>query len=258
MPKNGLPDGDSVRFKPDNLDLLENLEGVKPRVSSTTGSVQLRFEGIDAIEKGAIKPLSLEAKDNMLKLIGYDASNAPTPRGYILTRMTDPHGRLIAYVYPGSISRGDGTNVFLNPEMLKSSVNYKQMQDGYAYPLYYNTLFADLRNEFNAALEEAKIKERGYWKTDKTLSGVVVDDKASLALIDPVWPKLWRRFEEYLAGHNSMAQFVDWLNLKNERVVKIDTTDETGLANIINVNGNKVKMTEKPENLMIVTVINRE
>jgi endonuclease YncB( thermonuclease family) len=256
-PANGVPDGDSVRFKPNNVNLLKKLEGVKAKVSATTGTVQLRFEGIDAIEKGAIQPLSVEAKDNMLKLIGFNKNTNKTPKGYILARMTDPNGRAVAFVFAGEPSQADGSDVFLDADLLKKSVNFKQVQDGFAYPLYYNTLFASLRNTFNTALKKAQNSKLGYWKTDKSLLGVTVNNKASLATIDPIWPKLWRRLEEFLANRNSLNGFLDWIDSKNERVIKIDSADETGLVNTLVVNGNTVKMIEKPENLMIVTTINR-
>jgi endonuclease YncB( thermonuclease family) len=256
-PANGEPDGDSVRFKPNNVNLLKKLEGVKAKVSATTGTVQLRFEGIDAIEKAATKPLSVEAKDNMLKLINYNKTNNKTPKGYILARMTDPNGRAVAFVFAGEASQTDGNDVFLDADLLKKSVNLKQVQDGFAYPLYYNTLFASLRNTFNTALKKAQSTKLGYWKTDKSLIGVTVTNKASLATIDPIWPKLWRRLEEFLASRNGLNGFLEWIDDKNERIIKIDSADETGLVNILEVNGNTVKMTEKPENLMVVTAIRR-
>jgi len=55
-PQFGQPDGDSVRFLANNRRLLFELEGRRPNISRDNGTVQLRFEGIDAIEKGAIKP----------------------------------------------------------------------------------------------------------------------------------------------------------------------------------------------------------
>ncbi len=260
-PKAGIPDGDSVRFMPDNLNLLEELEGLKAKVgesAKTNGTVQLRFEGIDAIEKGATKPLSVQAKENMFNLIGYDAIANPEPKGYILSRMTDPHGRPIAFVFVGTISKPDGSNIFLDAEMLGSSVNYKQMQSGYAYPLFYNSLFATLRVKFNEALAQAKQSGKGYWIKDKTLIGVNINGKPSLAAIDPIWPKLWRRFDEYLNDHSSMKDFIIWLEAKNERVIIIDRADETGFANIINMQGNKISLIQNPENLMVITEIKRQ
>jgi hypothetical protein len=53
-PESGVPDGDSVRFLADDDSLFDRLDG---RVDfKSGGEVQLRYEGIDALEKAAIKP----------------------------------------------------------------------------------------------------------------------------------------------------------------------------------------------------------
>lgn len=259
-PKAGIPDGDSVRFFPNDSSLLDNLVGVKAKISTSAkaiGTVQLRFEGIDAIEKRAIKPLSIEAKQNMFKLIDYDADTNPEPKGFILSRMTDPHGRPISFVFSGDISEQDGSNIFLDANLLESSVNYKQMKDGFAYPLYYNTLFAPLRNKFDEALMYAKQSKNGYWRTDKTMEGVEPNDKSSLFTIAPIWPKLWRRLEEYYRNQTSLDEFLNWVDEKKERILIINSSDETGLANIINVTNNVVRLLERPENIMVITAIKR-
>lgn len=96
-PRAGTPDGDSVRFLAKNLSLWKKLEGKPVRFGTsakTKNTVQLRFEGIDAIEKKAIKPLSTQARDSMLKIIGFDEDH-PEPPCYVLFRMTDDQHRKI-------------------------------------------------------------------------------------------------------------------------------------------------------------------
>ena len=55
----GDPDGDSVRFKADDDRQFESLRGRRVEFK-TDGTVQLRYEGIDTIEKAAIQPLAME------------------------------------------------------------------------------------------------------------------------------------------------------------------------------------------------------
>jgi endonuclease YncB( thermonuclease family) len=252
-PQFGQPDGDSVRFLANNRRLLFELEGRRPNISRDNGTVQLRFEGIDAIEKGAIKPLSTQAKENMLDLIGYDQNNNPTPKGYILARMVDDSsGRPICFVFAGNTEQEDGDEVFLDANLLRDSVNYRQVLEGYAYPLYYNTLFTQLRQEFNKALAVAKKDKKGYWPSDKTLTGVTVKNKDDLKTIDPIWPKLWRRLEEYFRSADSLAGFIDFLEVKNERIDILSEMEERGLQDIVAVQGNLVKLTESPENIRVV------
>jgi len=254
-PKAGVPDGDSVRFLANNVKLWKKLEGRSPTLGTgveTKDTVQLRFEGIDAIEKAATKPLSTQARDNMFKLIGYNENN-PEPVGYVLARATDDKsGRPIAFAFAGNTARQDGSEVFLDPLLLKSSVNFKQAKSGFAYPLYYNTLFASLRNEFTAAIKYARNKHLGYWPLDKTLTGVTVHSHADLATIPPIWPKLWRRLDEFLKTHNSLAGFIGFLEARNERIDILSIMDERGLQDVVNVQGSKVRLTERPENIRVV------
>jgi hypothetical protein len=108
--------------------------------------------------------------------------------------------------------------VFLDNQRLKESVNYKQMKDGFACPLYCDTLFASSRDEFNNALAHAKQNNLGYWPTDSTEAGVIVNTHADPATIKPIWPKIWRRLDEYPGNQNSLNGFIDWLGDRNEWV----------------------------------------
>lgn len=252
-PKFGIPDGDTLRFVADNLELWNKLDGRGVKISENNNSVPLRLEAIDAIEKGATRPLSVKAKDNLLKLINYDENQNPSPRGYILSRMTDDKTRRpICFVFADDTSENDGKDVFLERNSVRDSVNYKQMNDGYAYPLYYNTLFASLRDEFNKALSHAKQNNIGYWPTDATRKGVRVNSHADLAGINPIWPKIWRRLDEYLRTNNSLDGFIEWLEDRNERIDILSIMEERGLQDLVEVTNNTVKLKDDPENLRVV------
>jgi hypothetical protein len=243
------------------LNLWSKLEGTLVRLGTgiqTKNTAQLRFEGIDAIEKGAVKPLSTNARDNMFELIGFDRANHPEPVGYILARMTDDRsGRPICFVFAGVTSRRDGSKVSLNGPMLRNSVNYQQAKTGFAYPLCYNTLFASLRREFNQAISFAKQKDLGYWPHDGTLGGVTVRSHDDLAAIHPIWPKLWRRLDEFLRNADSLDGFIDFLEQRNERIDILSIMEERGLQDVVKVQGNRVWMTEPPENLRVVGRVGR-
>lgn len=260
-PKVGTPDGDSVRFLADNRTLWGKLEGKPANVSKsgpTKGTVQLRFEGIDAIEKGAIQPLATQAKDRMLQLLGYDRQTNPEPLGYVLARMTDDvSGRPICFAFAGRTNKRDGSEIFLDAVLLRDSVNYQQTAAGFAYPLYYNTLFAALRNEFNQALTTARNAGAGYWPTDQTVTGVTVKRRTDLDTIPPIWPKLWRRLEEFLRNANSLAGFKKFLGKKNERIDVLSEMEERGLQDLVEVQGNTVRLLEPPENLRVVGTAGR-
>ena len=257
VPKVGVPDGDSVRFRADDPIYWLKLKGGTVNINFDNRTVQTRFEGIDAIEKGATKPLSVDAKNSMLSLINYDENSNLQPEGYLLSRMVDPHGRPICFAFSGNIDRKDGSDVFLNQAMVRNSINYKQMAAGYGYPLYYDTLFADLREAFNEALYSARQSSSGYWPTDATMTGVTVSNGSSLSTISPIWPKLWRRLEEYFASshHQNLDDFLNWLATKGERVDILTTMDRKGLKDVIEVEGNSISLTESPENLRVVSIV---
>jgi endonuclease YncB( thermonuclease family) len=255
-PEAGIPDGDSVRFRANDLSLWGKLEG-KPVTlgtgTKTKNTVQLRFEGIDAIEKGAIQPLATKARDSMFDLICYDEQTNPEPIGYILARMTDDKsGRPICFAFASKTAKKDGSEIFLDGAMLRDSVNYQQAKAGFAYPLYYNTLFASLRQEFNTAIKFAKEKGRGYWPQDKTQQGVIVKDHNALKTIPPIWPKLWRRLDEFLRNNNSLTGFIAFLAKSNERIDILSIMEERGLQDLVEVQGNRVRLLEPPENLRVV------
>lgn len=255
-PGAGIPDGDSVRFLANDLSLWGKLGGKPVQLGTavkTKNTAQLRFEGIDAIEKGAIQPLATEARDNMFNLIGYDAETHPEPIGYILARMTDDKsGRPICFAFAGKTIRKDGSEIFLDSALLRDSVNCQQAKAGFAYPLYYNTLFASFRQEFNLAIKFAKKKGWGYWPQDKTQQGVIVKDHDALKTISPIWPKLWRRLDEFLRNNNSLAGFINFLAEGNERIDILSIMEERGLEDLVEVQGNRVRLLEPPENLRVV------
>jgi endonuclease YncB( thermonuclease family) len=253
FPGVGTPDGDSVRFAADNMSLWSRLKGQIDDLG-TNDTVQLRFEGIDSIEKTAIQPLANQSRDSMLNLIG--ASNLQdTPRGYVLSRSADPHGRPIAFVFAGDAPEADGFSIFLTGDRLRETVNFNQVRNGFAYPLYYNTLFRALRETLNEAVDEARTGNRGYWSTDATLTGVNIRLRSQLATIPPIWPKLWRRLEEFLRNHEGLDGFLDFIRATGERADDLTSFEQSSLDNFMEVIGDTVRMTLDPRLLRVVSVI---
>ena len=253
FPGVGIPDGDSVRFAADNISLWDRLDGFidDPGINDT---VQLRFEGIDSIEKGAIQPLATQSRDSMLLHIGA-SSLQDTPRGHVLSRSVDANGRPIAFAFAGDAPEADGTEIFLDRARLRDSVNFGQVRSGFAYPLYYNTLFRSLRETFNEALADARADNIGYWPSDATMTGVNVETRSELSVIAPVWPKLWRRLEEFLRNNQGLDDFLDFIRNSGERADDLTTFEQSSLDNFMEVTGNTVRMTVDPRQLRVVSVI---
>jgi endonuclease YncB( thermonuclease family) len=250
----GTPDGDSVRFKADNDELFKLLRGRKV-IFKSQNTVQLRYEGIDAIEKSATKPLATQAIEFNLKTLKGNTPSNQMPRGYILARETDGRpGRPVSLVFTGATNLADGAEINLTPSKLKQSVNYKLLKAGFAYPLFYETFFAEFRAVFVQGVQAAqKTPAKGYWPTEKTNLGVVVNTKADLKTIPPVFPKLWRRLEEYFEDGNSqgLANFKAFLEAGNERLHTLSDDRFIGFQEVVEVtSGNKVRLKYKPEDMV--------
>jgi hypothetical protein len=246
-PDLGTPDGDSVRFLADDFALFQRLDG-KPAKKLSQNTVQLRYEGIDALEKNAILPFSADATKTNIAQLTAALPGVPPGRGYILARQTDDNRRPISFVFAGDPPEADGAEVFLDAVRVRDSVNYRMIAAGYAYPMFYITLFKELRDEFVAALLHARAQGLGYWPADQTQTGVTFTGASSLKTLPPIFPKLFRRLEEY--NNADLSGFRD--SLKPERLLTISTSQFLGFEEVVAVNGNTVLLTRPPEDLIFV------
>jgi endonuclease YncB( thermonuclease family) len=249
-PRLGRPDGDSVRFIPDNVTLLNGLLGRTVKIYHNQGetSVQLRYEGIDTLEKAAIAQFSSAAtKANMKALGGPGSTNQADTPGFILTRRIGPNRRPICFVYPGATDEDDGTDVFVDAAWVRKSVNYKLMRAGHAYPIFYNTLFAELRVVLVSAMNAARGAGLGVWAKDRSMSGVKYSGPPSLATMPPIFPKLWRRLQKY--GRSTLADFIAFVAATNEQVTTMSDDRDLQLEDVIRVSGDMVRLTYPPEDL---------
>lgn len=260
-PEAGRPDGDSMRFRPDDptpLFLLPR-RGRPPKVNSQNGTIQLRFEGIDTMESRAADPFSSDATTSNLGLCGVP-SGTGTARGHILSTQIGPNGRPISFVFAGDAPQADGESVFLNVDRMKDSVNFQQLSRGHAYPLFYDTLFFDLRMAMADQAASARGNGDSVWSADVTNTGATYTGRDSLETMPPIFPKLWRRLDSYsrdsdVVNPNSLDEFKEYLNsLREERVFIVSEGRSTGFDDIIEVDGDTIRMTALPEDMVIVSV----
>jgi hypothetical protein len=274
------PDGDSIHFKPNKPSLLNKLTVLtKPVQFSNIGSVQLRMEGIDALEEhyqpdkgGAVshqpRGLADAARDFLTGELGLNPVpytppdnlkvKPPVPHdatpGFILSRSLEVNGRPVSFVFAGDPPVADGTEIHLTPTLLKQSVNYKLIASGNAYPLFYDTLFAELRNPLATAARRARKAKRGLWTEDRTLTGVQVKTQADLEANGVIFPKLFRRLTDYLAETDgNLAKFPKWLEKKREQVLILDTKNFTHLDNLVRVSDGKVMMTLASDRFVVIS-----
>ncbi len=280
------PDGDSVRFKATNKKLWKKLttEDGKPVTKDLTskvdGTVQLRIESIDALEthyQGKHQPMGLakNATLHILKLAGFkNVKLGPSQKvvvgvdkdgieGYILTRYIDNplYARPVSFIFAGKTSLPDGKdNVFFTVPMLRNSINYKMMQSGFVYPVYYNTLFFDLRNELTRALKTVRKKKINLWNAttgDKTNKGFKAIKLVDLEDNEVVFPKLFRRLADFhtsqkLGYAKTLKNFKEKFLPAKGDIVEIMSINHTtdALDFLIDViNASKLKLKYLPEDL---------
>lgn len=248
-PAAGTPDGDSVRFAPDDRDLMRSIPRVRMPVNAVT--VQLRYEGVDALEKHAIQPHAQDARDTNLRFLGTTGPNDPIgSRGYILTREGDKKsGRPVSFAYVGDTDEDDGSAVFLEPERLRESVNFKLIEAGMVYPLFYETLFMELRTELVRGLASARDNDRGHINLDESGAGVAYPGPHGLDQMPPIFPKLFRRLDEW--NGNSLNGFISWLEQNDsERVHTLSDGRFISFQDTLEVDGNTVRMLYAPEDMV--------
>src|SRR5262245_41730190 len=143
------PDGDTVRFVPDNpfpffnASIIKRYGSVGPDLSNF--GISVRFEGVDALETHFSKngspithqnlTLAQAARDFMLENLGFtnivfdpavdntvrSADNNPS-RGYVIANGIEQNGRLLGFVYPGE------------PDGIPKYDEWKQLQQGGPHP----------------------------------------------------------------------------------------------------------------------------
>jgi endonuclease YncB( thermonuclease family) len=248
-PQSGIPDGDSVRFLADDDSLFDLLEGQVDFRSD--GEVQLRYEGIDALERAAIKPFSSDATEQNLQLLGGEENGQP---GYILSNQIEQNGRPVCFVFTGDPDDADGSEVILEPEMLQKSVNYQLLAEGFVYPLFYDTLYQELRDRLVEAVETARQEKLGIWTEDSSNQGFTVKPPVNLAKLEPIFPKLWRRLETFYRRpsnqNKTAAQFLESLAQGSDRLFTIPDRRWIKFSTALEVSGDKLKLKYKPEEMI--------
>jgi hypothetical protein len=260
------PDGDSVRFRAHDESNWSKLAG--PTVDlNARRHAQLRLEGIDTLEthfrRNLHQPLDLAFKAMDFLLSGLNitevkwdvlrtrviSANDGT-EGFILSRQVEPNRRPVAFIFEGDADVEDGREIFLDPDLLRRSLNYQQLEAGLAYATFYQGLFPDLRETMSAAVNSARQAGNEVWAEDKTNAGFDVTNLTSITDEHVILPKLFRRLAEYLEAGGDVSGFKKFLENKREGITILPAAHFTHFDNVVEVAGNTVRMTELPENLI--------
>jgi endonuclease YncB( thermonuclease family) len=279
------PDGDSIHFRPADPALLDRLRVLaRPYRLSAIGSVQLRLEGLDALEihyspdgggpvvppAGAPRRAGARLPD---RLLGMNPVPYAPPRnvrvrppvpvdatpGYIVSRSLEINGRPVSFAFAGEPPVPDGTEVILTVEEMRRSLNYQLLRAGHAYPLFYDTLFYDLRNEMARAVRQARRYKRGLWPQDRSADGISVARQSDLEQSGVIFPKLFRRLTDFLAqtrndpGRAGLAGFAPWLERTREQVLDIPLVHFTHFDNRVEIAGDTVRLALPPEEMVFIS-----
>ena len=226
------PDGDSVRFiadEPAHYDVLKRSDRIRP--SRRDGSVQLRFEGVDAPElhygKDA-QPLGNTARDALLDWIGfttinYDqdqptrvrSSEPATIRAAILAQLVETNGRPVAYVLIESADTlpADGAWVNVDQALLDETLNLRLLSEGQAYYTVYTSAPVSHRDHERAVAADARAARKGVWSRDSTSDWLLADQRSIGPSGQLILPKLFRRCTDYLKAVDKgfIGNLGDWL-----------------------------------------------
>jgi endonuclease YncB( thermonuclease family) len=268
------PDGDSIQFKPTNTGLLDRLDQPgRPVRLTSIGSTQLRLEGIDALElhfdsTHQPRPLADQARDFLTGKLGLNPVpyrppkllqvEPPVPNdataGFILSRALEINGRPIAFAFTSAPPDSDGAPVFLRSSLLRRSLNYRSLAAGQAYPLFYDTLFADLRSVLTQAAATARQAGSGLWPQDRSQTGLQVTGQAELEQQGVLFPKLFRRLSEFLAQQaGGLGGFLPWLAASEEQVLDLTEGNFTHFDNVVALESDQVRLLRLPEELVFVS-----
>lgn len=274
------PDGDTIKFKPDNRQLIEKLPRPNmPAKFNLDGITTIRLEGIDALETHFSvegdefhqqMDFALESRDSFLNEMGFgeiryfadrkfkvqSVENHPV-RGYILSNGIDTYGRTIAFVYTGEHAAADGSGIFVLPDMLNASINAYMLANGFAYAAFYLTLPAELRDHLREIVVAARNADVGLWpNATVTISqSAVISGLAQLQEL-VIWPKLFRRLAAYFqSGFNDLSMLQTWLREdpinRDDRLLLLNR--ELGnMHDLIIVKGDTLRLAYEPEDVVIV------
>jgi hypothetical protein len=264
------PDGDSIRFIPENPALLRGLAGGERIDPSADGSVQLRLDGIDTPEthyNGLAQPLGDVAREELLTWCGFSdvrwsgdqvvsAVPASIPAA-ILATMSDPNGRPIALLLKGDDLPADGASVPVDPALVERTANFALASSGAAYATVYATTAEPIREALLAPARAARDAGRGVWAIDAD-AGFELRSQASIgpggALI---LPKLFRRCTDYLRGGMSGETLIEWLrrrqtgpNAQDDPVIVGGET--VRLSDLLRQDGRRISLTASPLDMVFL------
>ncbi|OAA39480.1 glr2961-like protein [Beauveria brongniartii RCEF 3172] len=269
------PDGDTIRFKPDNVAAVDKLRRGSRGSPIMDKGVNIRLEAVDALEKAQELTGATAARDELLCRLGFiDVTYSGNPpfvinsseqevSGHVLSNGFDNFRRLIGFVFEGDGSgRGsDGSVISLDKSLVDESVNTALLSEGYVFPAFYDTLPESLRQHLVIKSTAARKAKKGVWSRSKGFPGdPLILETPTLANLRKavLWPKLYRRLEKFLesGGRKDLDGFDDWLQQDPSRddgilLIQSNPPKLVRLHNVVEVSGSSIELKFWPEEFVI-------
>jgi hypothetical protein len=271
------PDGDTVRFKPDNVHFVEELRQGSQRRLGIGEDVNIRLEAIDALEKNQELEGTTTSRDELLSRLGFtDPAYSGNPpfivksghqevSGHVLSNGFDSFGtRLVGFIFrgDGSARGSDGSAFALSTAIVDESINTTLLSEGLVFPAFYDTLPPNLCKHLAAKSIDARQAKKGVWLRSKGFPGdpLILNTPILANLRKAVlWPKLYRRLEKYLETQRpkDLAGFKDWLQEDSQLrddgilIIKSNLPELVRLHDLVDVSGNSIKLKYWPDEFII-------
>jgi endonuclease YncB( thermonuclease family) len=214
------PDGDSIRFRPLQPQLIRGLVNGDRARASSDGTFQLRLDGIDTPEthyNGLAQALGDVARDELLAWVGFtdvhwagDSVSASTPASIpaaIQTGLVDLNGRPVAFLTVDELPP-DGEVVDVE---LERTANEALLRSGAAYGTFYASTAPELRDRMRTLARDAREANLGVWAIDAD-AGFTLTSQASIGPEGSlILPKLFRRCTDYLRTRSSRETLPEWM-----------------------------------------------
>jgi endonuclease YncB( thermonuclease family) len=269
------PDGDTVTFFPDSIDLVKRLRRLSGRAPGIhNGHINVRYEGIDALEthvQGAHQNLTFAkaARERNLELLGFtdvvffpDSPNVvqsvdknPLP-GYVMANGIESNGRLLGLVFPGKTKRKDGEQIFVDEAILDRSVNAHLVDDGLFYVEPYDSMPIALIQILRERVAKARKSAIGLWPNED----VTTETAARIASLTDaqalvMWPKLFRRLAAYFqAGNTGLDDFDAWVRddpIRRDDTLRLLNGEKANMHDTYLIDGDTLQLNYRPEDLLV-------